>query len=857
MVTGDGSWLGERNGGVFGMTGGRGGESRAVWLVRMMTRAVARATVAAVLLVVLVGTPMAGIRLVDVGLRDGWSLRDLVSTRRVDDRVVVAIGVGVFVVLWAWFAMTALAEVWVSMRWRLSGGRRDLAPVADGSLRWLRLLVRFVVVSGAVAGLAVSVAAPGVAGADGAAVDAAMTVQVDVPDGVAASDVDERAAPSLVVRSGGPGSLVGAVMFAAGALALLEASRRRRLRSSVTGARLEPPSLEQVRAEMALRSLDAQERMVRLDVALRAVAPALAATGAQPTVVLIDERGSVRVLPSSRVVPDPASAEGALCHLDPGGAWWCLAGALPLERLAALSRSDAPPCPALLHLGATDLGECFVDLEALGVLTVASDAHREALEVAVATLRVSPFIAASRVLAVGSGSAHPAAAGGIGGDSEMDTLDAALDAAAGLLGATVDAVQGTSTFERRVATRGGEAWEPCIVAVDGCAADDAAMLRRLVRPGAGLAVIAGTRPDASDVGRPHEQMDDAAIAAGGGGVVGSISDGTPGSDGSWWLVADPRRSGRHLLLPAGLSVQLARVDRPVLREVTRLLVAEREPLPVEAPVVSIDIARGVPTPFVEPDWQLMVRLLGGVDVVSADGQVAAFEKSKALELVAWLVLHRRRPTRSAARAALWDVEVKDATFANVVSEARRALAAAAGGGVDEWIARTLTDALPLHDGVVSDADVLGARVRHAAGLSHRDAIEVLTPGVELIGGMPFAGTGYLWCDAEGHASSLVLLAVDAAAQLAAHHLAVGDVDGVFWATGRGLSILNGHEELIALRMRAHAGRGDLAGVRGEWERYERSLLADPWAAAEPSPKLAMLRRELLSFGESRVRGSNS
>jgi two-component SAPR family response regulator len=294
----------------------------------------------------------------------------------------------------------------------------------------------------------------------------------------------------------------------------------------------------------------------------------------------------------------------------------------------------------------------------------------------------------------------------------------------------------------------------------------------------------------------------------------------------------------------------------MLRNVTRLLAAEREPLAVEAPVVPIEVARGVSTPFVEPEWRLMVRLLGGVEVVSADGQVAAFEKSKALELVAWLVLHRRRPTRSAARAALWDVEVKDATFANVVSEARRALSAA-GGSAEEWIARTLTDALPLHDGVISDADLLGARVRFAAGLSHRDAIEVLTPGVELIGGMPFAGTGYLWCDAEGHSSSLVLLAVDAATQLAAHHLALGDVEGVFWATGRGLTILNGHEELIALRMRAHAGRGDLSGVRSEWERYERSLLADPWAATEPSPKLAALRRELLSFGESRVRGSNS
>ena len=78
-----------------------------------------------------------------------------------------------------------------------------------------------------------------------------------------------------------------------------------------------------------------------------------------------------------------------------------------------------------------------------------------------------------------------------------------------------------------------------------------------------------------------------------------------------------------------------------------------------------------------------------------------------------------------------------------------------------------------------------------------------------------------------------------------HYLKVGDVDGVFWATGQGLKVLAGHEELIALRMRAHALRGDLAGVRSEWDSYERAISDDSWTDAEPSPKLVQLRRELL------------
>jgi two-component SAPR family response regulator len=254
-----------------------------------------------------------------------------------------------------------------------------------------------------------------------------------------------------------------------------------------------------------------------------------------------------------------------------------------------------------------------------------------------------------------------------------------------------------------------------------------------------------------------------------------------------------------------------------------------------------------PVQFSEPEWAVIVRVLGQVDVSSRDGAIAEFERSKALELVVWLSQHRRRPTRNAARTALWDLDVRDATFANVVSDARRAMArAVAPPDGEEWIARTLTEDLPLHAGVVTDAELLAGRANYARGLSALDAIEVLRPGLEMVTGMPFAGTGYLWSDAEGVTSSLVLLATGAAIELANHYLSLGDVEGVFWATGQGLKVLAGHEELIALRMRSQARNGDLAGVRHEWESYERALSADPWAAAEPSPKLVALRRELLT-----------
>jgi hypothetical protein len=61
----------------------------------------------------------------------------------------------------------------------------------------------------------------------------------------------------------------------------------------------------------------------------------------------------------------------------------------------------------------------------------------------------------------------------------------------------------------------------------------------------------------------------------------------------------------------------------------------------------------------------------------------------------------------------------------------------------------------------------------------------------------------------------------------------------------GLEVLPGHEELVALRLRAHAARGDRVALRHEYACYEQSLLADPWAG-DPSPALASLRRDLLT-----------
>ena len=148
--------------------------------------------------------------------------------------------------------------------------------------------------------------------------------------------------------------------------------------------------------------------------------------------------------------------------------------------------------------------------------------------------------------------------------------------------------------------------------------------------------------------------------------VGDVS-GAP-----WSLRAAP---GLWRLEPIGLGIVPVGLSTEELHGLQDILDRADEPLvdpEVDAPVTASDESAVVEAagPYVDVPWSLMVRLLGPVDVIDPPERPARFERSKTLELIAWLTLHRDRSTRAGARTALWDLDVRDATFANVVSEAR-------------------------------------------------------------------------------------------------------------------------------------------------------------------------------------------
>lgn len=710
-------------------------------------------------------------------LRAAWQRQDLPPD------IVIDIGVVVFLLMWVAACATALVEivhVWRSLRDGRTATRRGRGPV--------RHLVHLALLTGATAASTLSLSSLQI---EDAAASGDPDAPLITPDPLSSPDSRFELASFL-------GGLTTALLLSAGVVAAVDARRRRSWRASPLLHRTVTPNSRIVAIERASRAAASSDRLARLDMVLRAVAPVVAQAEVRVMVAEVDDQGAV-VLHMSRDV----SLSDPLFATSSAGTTWAVSCDVPIEDLAARAIGRAHPAPALVHVGRTpEQTDLFIDVESVGVLVIDSPGAPDIIRTMAATLALSPFLGAAPIVTFGLDDTWPGAHRCRAADSFAAALDLALAAA----GSSPVAAAGSSTSALRATSpMGWEAWEPSLV------------------------VAVGETDVALD---PH-----AASALEGGRGVALLTDRSVGTN-SWTL---SHQAGVHVLTPLGRAVQPVGLSREQLHVVQQLVGVDETFVPVDE-IAGTEVTAG----FEERDWHVLVRTFGGVSIVNRRGERATFERSKSIELLCWLAHHRERPTRSAARTALWDSDVRDATFANVVSEARRGLNyVALPPEGEDWLGRTLTDELPLHPWVVSDAELVEARLRHARGRPAAEAIAVLRPALELVDGMPFAGTGYLWNDGEGITSSLVVLATGVAAELASRYLEVGDIEGVFWATGRGLRVLSGHEELIALRMQAHADRGDLAGVRAEWSNYERALAADPWCSSEPAPKLLALRQTLL------------
>lgn len=652
------------------------------------------------------------------------------------------------------------------------------------------------------------------------AVDATASAGDGTDERVDAGD-SRSAAPRMM-------PLGGAAMMSAGVLTLLAVRRRAQLRRARPRTSLPEPSPRPAATERTLRAIDVGERFVRVETAIRAVAMTLVERDRRVVAVLVAPEGSLELRTSGPVaLPSPWDGDGSV---------WHLAASIPLELLADAARTVNSPCPTLVQLGTDDAGrDVYVDLEAI-----------EAIEVGGPGAQADAFVAALAATLAGSLLAEVTTLIGLGVPDEAflahrryvpaPDQQRAFEASAEAIGSTRGS--GRSTFALRSTGTATETWEPAVVLIGASAGTVPVPDERT-----GLAVVS-----ASPIHGPSSRLapDGDAWLLQPAGIrltpVG-LSPDDIAAIAELVTITDPEPETHTA--PAAAPSGTVPLDRAALGEHTIIDphdVPER-PDAVDAPAE----ARLEPNVGPAPSYELLVRMIGPVGVIDREGNEVSFERSKTRELVAWLATHRERSTRSAARTALWELDVRDATFANVVSEARRSLARLVEPPEgDEWVGRTMTDALPLHELVRSDADLLRHALEVARLQPPAQAIATLDPAVELITGMPFEGTSYLWPDSEGITSDFVLLATTATTELGAHCLSIGDIEGVFRATARGLQVLPAHEELIGLRMEAHARAGDHAGVRQEWESYERVINGDPWSDGEPAPKLVELRKRLLN-----------
>jgi len=665
----------------------------------------------------------------------------------------------------------------------------------------------------------------------------------------------------------------GAAMLAGGLLAALIGRRRQEIRAArgrrgiprvgdgvleraaqliASGAAIHPPQLGLDPTAAAtpppadsVVSLPVpfDDLMIRFDLALRALARVVTSRGAGVVMARIDPDGGLGM----RLDRDTAATDG--WRVD--GLWWELPASVGLERLIELAQGVAMPSLTMVQIGRERDGALvFVDLEMAGVLSVEADEPD----------RSDAVVAALGACLAGSDFSGGVAMATVGLDESLllgrRTGRVAESISAALSGADRSPREAlsASTFSLRARASGGERWEPLVVFAGSQRVSDGDLDDAPLPPDVAM-VVSG----------PHSHS----------GLV--LRDGGPLWELSGSLLGDERyQVETTLILSDGVEVLRTRfgVGESVFDTQAGIIEAgavvdDDPPEPHTTPVHVAGVGDGVRNAETDTDaavergagrelldrprvpeasggWRFMVRLLGPVDVVSPDGEVVAFERSRSVELLAWLVTHRRHATRMGARTAIWDIDVRNATFSNVVSDVRRGLSSV-GGEDEEWIARGTGDDLVLHRLVCSDADVLTAALGSSQARPSSEVIGVLAPAVELIRALPFSTTRYLWPDSEGITTALIMTAISASSRLAEAYLELGDDAGVYRATEAGLGVIPGHEELIALRLRAHGRNGDQAGLRSEWEAYRRALERDPWADAEPSWRLVELRNELLGL----------
>ena len=269
------------------------------------------------------------------------------------------------------------------------------------------------------------------------------------------------------------------------------AGARRRPAAAATAvvaprARVPEPPPEAVAAERKLRAVDAGERLLRVDIAVRAAAASLVEGPARIAVVLVGADGAVELVLSTPATL-PAPWEGDAVALGAAGVDTDRAAR---RRRPHASARRAPRSPSSASTG--DGRDVLVDLEALGLLAIdAPPAVADAVVSGVAATLASSIFA--EVVDWSGPASTPTPSSTTATPTSSASVDGALELAATLVGAHGRAAARQSTFVLRARHTSGEAWEPAVVLVGSAAAAEvsAAIARAACRTAVGVAMVVG------------------------------------------------------------------------------------------------------------------------------------------------------------------------------------------------------------------------------------------------------------------------------------------------------------------------------------------------------------------------------
>jgi DNA-binding SARP family transcriptional activator len=367
-------------------------------------------------------------------------------------------------------------------------------------------------------------------------------------------------------------------------------------------------------------------------------------------------------------------------------------------------------------------------------------------------------------------------------------------------------------------------------------------------------VLISTRPIL-----PAEQADLTA-EMGDSGYVGIVIV-APGLQGaSWHLVATS--DGQLEVPPLGRQVQAQRVSTTHLAGIAALLglAARRGDVASDSPPYGAIASTGsssaddvrqiqVPTtvPLEEdsdelsvapraqatPRPEIEVGVLGPLEI---RGLAAAPQRSKATELIAWLVLHGRHGSTDEVATALWPMGASGGSQHNVTWDARRALGEDADG-----------NSLLVRAGDLKLSPLVTSDWAHFRELATRDDRDSQVAALALVRGKPFGDVDWPWSTVEGLAATMEAEVCDLASAIGEQALLDGDATLAANAAEQGILASPYDERLYRLLMRASDALGNPAGIRSAMGRLAAVLEADlePLESVHPETRAlyeALMRR---------------